>query len=973
VFGFGREGFAFSRVDTSMIRAFSRSAVSHLHVVASEPATTPDDAPLIERRVELGALAGAVRRLASGTGGVVVLDAPAGLGKTALLDQTALFAADAGCLVRRAAPGPLERHFPFGIVRALLEAPLRDAAEADRAQLLDGAASLAGTLLLEGTVPGGDSTMLVAHSVLWLCSALADERPLALLVDDAQWADRSSLEVLSYLARRIDDLPLLIAVGARADDPRAPSDLLSLLGGVRSATVLHPQRLTLRGAAQLIRRVAPATSAVVCRDCHRAVGGNPWLLGELGRQIAAHGPESLDEAGDDAPPVSAVARNVIRWRLATLAPRDRAVAAALAVIGDGELPHVVAAVADVPVGELGEARDALLAAGLLGPDGERLAHGLVAAAIGEDLARTECERLHREAARALMAGPAEADVIASHLLQCGPQADPEVSELLVRAAATAALRGAPHTAAAYLERALQERAPGDDRGRMLAQLATVAFDAGLPDSQRRLLDALPEVRDRESRIDVLTRLAALNVLGTGDADHAELFEQELAGESDPDARLAVEAASLDALMMIPDRHAERARRVAAIDPARTRDPLLERVIYAHRAWIGIELGTPDAATCASLALQALDGDLLLHEAGRRAAYHLCVRTLVMTDRAEAAGQAIAAMRGEATARGSLRLRAGAAWYASNLALRSGHVAEAENHARLALELGDDDANTFTGGAIMLLLYALAERGEFEEARELLREHGLDGTPGPTRWEIGVRHARARLWLAEGDFERALAAACETGALRERQGRPNPSWTPWRSTAALALAHLGRREEAAALADAEVALAERFGAPVPIAHALHARAVAEPDDAARVAICERALRVVGDAPAVLQRVRLRLELGGTLASMGRRIEARGLLRPALADADADGAVLLAQRARRELAATGLRPRQAALEGAAALTPRQRQVCDLAAAGKGNRAIAQELFLSVKTVEAHLAAGYRKLGVNARGDLAAGLGS
>jgi DNA-binding NarL/FixJ family response regulator len=94
---------------------------------------------------------------------------------------------------------------------------------------------------------------------------------------------------------------------------------------------------------------------------------------------------------------------------------------------------------------------------------------------------------------------------------------------------------------------------------------------------------------------------------------------------------------------------------------------------------------------------------------------------------------------------------------------------------------------------------------------------------------------------------------------------------------------------------------------------------------------------------------------------------------LADADFVGAVLLAQRARRELVATGLRPRQAATEGAAALTPRQRQVCELAAAGKANRAIAQELFLSIKTVEAHLAAGYRKLGVNARAELAAELAS
>ena len=954
-----------------MVRASSRSAVSHLHVVAPQPATSPDHAPLIERAVEIEVLGEAVRCLTEGDGGVVVLDAPAGLGKTALLEHAALTAADAGCLVRRAAPGPLERHFPFGVVRALLEAPLREASDDERAQLLDGAAASAGTLLLDGAVPSGDSTMLVAHGVLWLCSALAEQRPLALVVDDAQWADRSSLEVLSYLARRIDDLPLLIAVGARVDDPRAPSDLLSLLGGVRSATVLHPQRLTPGGAAQLIRRLAPETSAAVCRECHRAVGGNPWLLGELGRQIATHGPEVIDRAGDDPPPVSAIARNVIRWRLATLAPRDRAVAAALAVLCDGALPHVVAAVAGVAVSELAPARDALLAAGMLGPDGERLAHGLVAAAVQEDLTGTECERMHREAARALLAGHAETDLVACHLLQCRPQADPDVSGLLVQAAATAARRGAPHTAAAYLERALREHAPGDDRGRMLAQLATVAFDAGLPDSQRRLLDALPEVRDRESRIDLLTRLAALNVLGPGDADHAELFERELAAETDPGARLAVEAASLDALLMIPARNLERARRVAAIDLTATPDPVLERVFLAHRAWIGIELGTPDAATCAALALEALDGDLLLREAGRRAAYYLCVRTLVMTDRPDEARRAIAAMREEATARGSLRLRAGASWYASNLALRGGQVAEAENHARLALDLVDDGVNTFTGGAVMLLLYALIERGEFEEARELLDEHRLDDGQGSTRWEIGLRHARARLWLAEGDFERAHAEACAAGALRDQQGRRNPTWTPWRSTAALALAHLGRREEAAVLADAEVALAERFGAPVPIAHALHARAVAEEHDAVRVARCERALGVVADVPAVLQQVRLRLELGSTLAHMGRRLEARAALRPALADADAVGAVLLARRARRELAATGLRPRQAAIEGVAALTPRQRQVCELAAAGKGNRAIAQELFLSVKTVETHLAAGYRKLGVNARADLAAQL--
>jgi ATP/maltotriose-dependent transcriptional regulator MalT len=320
------------------------------------------------------------------------------------------------------------------------------------------------------------------------------------------------------------------------------------------------------------------------------------------------------------------------------------------------------------------------------------------------------------------------------------------------------------------------------------------------------------------------------------------------------------------------------------------------------------------------------------------------------------------------ARGSLRLRAATCWYEGELARRTGRVADAENAARMVFDLVDDDVNMLTGGAVEVLVWALAGRGAFQEAHELLHERGLDGPLGHMIWEIGVRHARAQLWLAEGDYERACAEATEAGELREQQGRPNPTWTAWRSTASLALSHLGRREEAAELIDVELRRAEAFGAPVPIVGALHARAVAEPDDHERLVLCERALQPgLGDA-APLQAACVRLELGSTLARLGRRVEARGALRPALADADALGAVLVADRARRELVATGLRPRQAALEGPAALTPRQRQVCELAAAGKGNRAIAQELFLSVKTVETHLAAGYKKLGVNTREALA-----
>src|SRR3954471_10510426 len=307
------------------------------------------DPPLLERAAELGVLGDALASATSGHGAVVVLEAAAGLGKTALIDHTERRAAAAGCDVRRAAPGPFERHFPYGVIRTLLETPLRAASERERERMLQGAAGDAGRLLLGERVPEGDETTMVAHSIFWLCSALAASRPLVLVVDDAQWSDRASLEVLAYLARRIEQLPILIAVAARGDDPDAPSDLLSLLGGARAATVLRPQPLTLWGAVALVRRHAPDTSLRVCRDCGQAVGGSPWLLDELGRQIAAYGAAPLGTAGAGPAravreslgagagpvPVTAVARDMVRLRLAALTPSARAVAAALAILGHG--------------------------------------------------------------------------------------------------------------------------------------------------------------------------------------------------------------------------------------------------------------------------------------------------------------------------------------------------------------------------------------------------------------------------------------------------------------------------------------------------------------------------------------------------------------------------------------------------------------------------------------------------------------
>ncbi|MDA0138778.1 AAA family ATPase, partial [Solirubrobacter deserti] len=667
--------------------------MARLHV----PTVAPG---LIERHLELDALRSAVR----GGGGIVVFEAPAGLGKTTLLEQGAAMAGAAGWLVRRAAPSPLERELPYGVLRALLETPARERLEA-----ATGAAAVAGELLLQGVSPRDASGVLpLAHSVLWLCSGLG---PLALVIDDAQWADRESLAVLAYLARRVEDLPLLILVGTRGS-----CDLLSLVGGVRAAAVRALEPLSAAGAARLVRRHLADAPGTLCRDLHRASGGVPWLLTELA-------------SGDG------VSRAPVRRRLAELSARDRGVAEAAAVVGDTASPHVLARVAGVGGRELAHAFGAPAAAALAVKN--RFGPPLVSRSIASDLPRATRERLHRAAARALTEAGAGARTVAAHLLECAPAADPDVTRGLM-AAAHEARTGTPRGVAGvgragdggtpgvagvawagdastsapaagaelsggvagadeavmYLRRALDEGASGDDRGALLAALGTAAFDAGLPEARGWLLAAADECGVRT--VDVVGRLAAFGVVA-GDCD-----------------------AVLDAFIDEREEHARQLARRSGTDV----------VLLAHRAWAALGRRDPAAVR---LALMALADPRLLAEADRRRAYELCARVLVVCEH-DAAEPAITALRAAATTVG---MRAAATSLAAEHALRRGRLIEAERLARTALAFPEP----FRGGALALLVHALAERGAVCEAHAVLRA----GAREATEWRGAAAAARGAEW------------------------------------------------------------------------------------------------------------------------------------------------------------------------------------------------------------------------------------
>lgn len=223
----------------------------------------------------------------------------------------------------------------------------------------------------------------------------------------------------------------------------------------------------------------------------------------------------------------------------------------------------------------------------------------------------------------------------------------------------------------------------------------------------------------------------------------------------------------------------------------------------------------------------------------------------------------------------------------------------------------------------------------------------------------LNEGRARVALAEGDVEEALARARAVEAVYRTLGI-GPRRSTWRSLLALALAG-SDREQAAALADEDVTLAREQDAARPLGLALRAAGLVR-DDEQRL---RESVAALGTIEAPVEQARSRYELGAVLRRRGEHGEARAQLAEAAEVAARSGAQRLLKQATGELRAAGARPRRVLRTGADSLTPRERRVAELAAAGRSNPDIAQELFVSIKTVETHLSAAYRKLGVSGQG--------
>ena len=293
--------------------------------------------PLLERDLELATIQELLGAVGAGAGRVLVIEGPAGIGKSSLL--SAARAAGSGMRVASARCSELEREFPLGVARQLLEPVLADAAAEERRTLLLGAAALGAQVLGESASSTEEvaDTAAALHGLYWLTANAASLRPLLVLVDDAQWADVISLRWIAYLAARLDGIPLALVVAVRLGEVVPAQHVLDELASGPGVRVLRPETLSGDGVARLIeQRFGQQPDPAFAEACELATGGNPFLLGELVAELRRDGvePSAANVARVAAVSPRGVAR-AIQARLRRLPPTCRSLARAVAILGDG--------------------------------------------------------------------------------------------------------------------------------------------------------------------------------------------------------------------------------------------------------------------------------------------------------------------------------------------------------------------------------------------------------------------------------------------------------------------------------------------------------------------------------------------------------------------------------------------------------------------------------------------------------------
>ncbi|MGH2883017.1 MAG: ATP-binding protein, partial [Solirubrobacteraceae bacterium] len=903
---------------------------------------------LLERGSELTELADDVMAARGGTGRALLVEGPAGIGKTELLRAARFMAEEDGMVAAMARGTELETGFAFGVVRQLFEPLLRECSRRDRERMLRGAAGLA-TDVIDGS-DGGSVRVAVRspealHGLYWLTLNLAERAPLVAMIDDAHWADQASLRFLSYLAGRLEGVSVLVIVAARREVAPGTDELLDRVARERSTNVMRLRPLSLAAAADLIGRDHEDVAPEFAQACHEATGGNPFFLRELVRALRA---DDISSTAREASRVagqgpSSVARSVLT-RIAGLSRTAPDVARALAVLGGEASVRDLAVVSALDENSAVAALDRLSGAEIVvGADPVAFVHPIVRASIYADIPTGERGRAHVRAARALASAGAPAERVAAHLLSARPAADAWAVGVLRDAATDALSRGAPESAVEYLTRALAEASPGNDRHDLLALLGRSEYLAYRPGASTHLIEAMESAVTVVDRGELALQAARAMIMRDPDRSEAaiELLDRTIGEIAEPASRLSMrlEAELLAAAGLKLSTRALQVERMKDVYPRRLGDELAERLLLANLAYwtlldgrdlrqfedlAGHVGGTgPPAAVACLAAERALAGGRLLREEGPDSElFYIAAGTLCLGDSLDRAEYWLEQALEDARERGSVLGYGIASASQAQAEYRRGDLTQAEAHARAAADISPEDAAA-------VLVAILIEQGRLDEADRVLAPYRIP-TDADHLLLQPIRAARAWLRMAQGRADEAASEMLVCAKWLEAWPVTNPSFVPWRSCVSLALNQLGEHARAFQLAAEQIELAKPLGQPRALGIALHTVAMLEPPRD-RVDRLKAALAELERSSARLEHARALVDFGGALRHAGHRAEARTPLREGLDLAHHCRAPVLAERARQELLATGARPRRPALTGRDALTPTEARVANMAAEG------------------------------------------
>jgi DNA-binding CsgD family transcriptional regulator len=904
-------------------------------------------AELTGRRTERAVLDRLIEAVRAGESRALVMRGEPGVGKTALLDYVADHGS--GCLVARAAGVQSEMELAFAGVHQLC-APMLDHLE----QLPGPQRDALRTAL--GISPGpAPDRFLVGLAVLGLLSDVAEQRPLICLVDDQQWIDQASAQVLAFVARRLQAESVGLVFAARK-----PSD------DVAGLPTLVLEGLREEDARSLLDSVLPGPLDVRVRDRILAeTRGNPLALLELPRGLTPAQLAGGFFAG--TVPLSQTIEESFRRRLEALPTETRRLVLVAAAEPVGEPLLVWRAAERLGIGA--QAATAAAEAGLL-EFGARVLfrHPLVRSVAYRSAALQDRQDVHRALAEATDP-ELDPDRRAWHRAQAAPGPDEDVAVELERSAGRAQARGGLAAAAAFLERAAMLTRDPARRAQRLLAAAKTKRDAGAFDAALGLLVAVEAAPlDPLQAIELQRLRGQIALMQRRGSDAARLLRSAAIGLEPLDADLARET-HLEALGAViwaaglgSAGDLAEATEAARAAPPRTGAPRAVDVLFdglVLRWTQGYAAAAPRLARTVELSLTV---NVPTDNVGRWLWLH-CATTsaevafeLWDAESAHALATRVTQFARDTGALGSLQ-------YALNILAKSHLLAGELSTAALMVDegrlIGEVTGNPPVGDAKMVLA---AWRGQQTKAGELIEAALRE----PTAGRLGAithfaLYASAVLDNGRGRHDAARDAAWRVFEL-DRLG--------FGPLVVLELAEAASRTGDTALVEAALEwLSERTRVtPTDWVLGIQARvrALLGEGDAA-----ERCYR---ESIAHLERTRARADLarghllyGEWLRRERRRIDARAQLRIAHDMLDTMGIEAFAERARRELAATGETARKRTVDTTLELTAQEAQIAELARRGLSNPEIGARMFISPRTVKYHLRKVFIKLDIASRSQL------